>query len=143
MDSPGAESIARGYVDLLRQEKFDQIEHDLAPRIADSNVRDALAEMAALFPDEIPESGKVVGAHIFRAQGYSTVNITLEYKFPSKWLLVNAVTQKKGDASTVVGFHVNPISDSLENLNNFTLVGKSPAQYLIMAFGLCFFLFTF
>jgi len=139
---PEAESIARGYVDLLREGKFDQLERDLDPSIADSNVRDTFTKMAELFPAENPESVKVVGAHIFHAPEYSTTDITLEYQFPSKWLLASVVTRRKGDASTVIGFHVNPISDSLENLNKFTLVRKSAAQYLILTLAVGCLLFS-
>jgi hypothetical protein len=140
---PEAESIARNYVDLLRQGKFDQIERDLDSSVTDSDVRDTFAKMAAIFPTENPESVKVVGAHIFHGQEYSTTDITLEYQFPSKWLLVSVVTRRQGDLSTVVGFHVNPTPDSLENLNKFTLVGKSAVQYLILTLTVCSLLFSF
>jgi hypothetical protein len=139
---PEDESIARRYVDLLRQGKFDQVERDLAPSVVDSNVPDTFAKMAAIFPAEIPESTKVVGANIFHSPEYSTTSITLEYQFPSKWVLVNVVTQRKGDVSTIVGFHVNPMPESLENLNRFTLVGKSAFQYVILAFAVCSLLFS-
>ncbi|HWO32969.1 MAG TPA: hypothetical protein VNO32_29585, partial [Candidatus Acidoferrum sp.] len=59
-------------------------------------------------------------------------NIMLEYQFPSKWLLVNITTQRTGNVSTIAGFHVEPLRDSLENLNRFTLVGKSTDQYLLL-----------
>jgi hypothetical protein len=139
---PEAESLARGYVELLRRGKFDEIEHDLDPSVADSNVRDTFAKMAALFPAENPESVKVVGANVFRGQEYSTTNITLEYQFPNKWLLVNIGTHRKGDVSTVVDFHVRPMPDSLENLNKFTMAGKSAAQYLVLPLAVCALLFS-
>jgi hypothetical protein len=140
---PETESIARSYVELLRQGQFDRIERDLDASIKDSNVRDTFAKMAAIFPDGNPESVKVVGAHIFRGPEYSTTDITLEYQFPNKWLLVSVATRRKGEVSSVIGFHVNPMPDSLENLNKFTLVGKSAAQYLILTAAVCSLLFSF
>jgi hypothetical protein len=139
---PEEESIAKGYVELLQQRKFDQIEHDLDSSLIDSNVGNTLSKMAAFFPAERPESVKVVGAHIYRDQQSSKVDITFEYQFPSKWLLVNVTTQKNGDVRTVMGFHVTPIADSLENLNKFTLVGKSALQYLTLACDVGSLLFT-
>jgi hypothetical protein len=129
---PESESIARGYVDLLRQGKFDQIERNLDSSVANSNVQETFTKMAAIFPAENPVSVKVVGAHVFKGKEYSTTDITLEYQFPSKWLLASVATRKQGDISTIMGFHVKPMSDSLENLNRFSLVGKSAAQYLIL-----------
>ena len=64
---PEAEAVAREYVDLLRQGKFDQIEHDLDPSLVDSSVQDTLATMAAYFPDENPTSVKVVGVNVNRS----------------------------------------------------------------------------
>jgi hypothetical protein len=54
---------ARGYVEQLRQRKFDQIERDFDPSFVDLNFRDSLAQTAAFFPDEAPKSTKVVGVH--------------------------------------------------------------------------------
>jgi hypothetical protein len=139
---PEAEKIARSYVDLLRQREFDRIERDLDASIKDSNVRDTFAKMAAIFPTGDPQSVKVVGAHIFRGQGYATTDITLEYQFPSKWLLVSVTTQSKGNVSTVTGFHVNPMPDSLENLYKFSLLGKGTGQYLVLICGVCALLFS-
>jgi hypothetical protein len=139
---PEAEANARNYIELLRQGKFDRIEHDLDPSITDSNIRDTFAKMAALFPAEDSESVKVVGAHTFHGQGYSTADITLEYQFPNKWLLASVATQNKGNVSTVTGFHVNPMADSLENLYKFSLSGKSAGQYLVLLCGVCALMFS-
>jgi hypothetical protein len=137
------ESIARNCVDLLRQEKFDQIERQLDPTLVDSNLRNTLAEMAALFPNGDPESVKVVGLNVSQRQEYSATTIQLEYEFPGKWLLVSVTTQKKEGVSTIVGFHANTIPDSLEDLYKFRLVGKSAGEYLILALAICSLVFSF
>lgn len=141
---PENESTARRYVDLLQQGKLDQITRDLDPSLwGEPNAQDTFAKMAAIVPAGIPESVKVVGVHISQGPGYSTTGITLEYQFPRKWLLLEVVTKKEGNVSTVVGFHVTPLSDSLENLNKFTLVGKSAVQYSILALAVCSLVFSF
>jgi hypothetical protein len=137
------ESVSRHYIELLRQGKFDQIKRDLDPSLVDSNVQTTIANMAAIFPAEIPETVKVVGVHTSRDRESSTVNITFEYQFPSKWLLVNVATQKTGDVRTIVGFHVTAIANSLENLNQFTVVGKGVIQYLTLTVAVGCLLFTF
>src|SRR5258708_19719802 len=128
----GAESAAQGYVDLSREGLSDHSDDYPDASIVDSHFRDPVCKMAAIFPAETPQSIKVVGAHVFHGPEYSTTDITLEYQFPSKWLLAQITTQQKGAVSSIVGFHVNPIPDSLENLNKFTLAGKSPTQYLTL-----------
>jgi hypothetical protein len=139
---PEDESNAENYVDLLRQGQFDQIERDLDPSVVDSDTRDALAKMAAIFPFENPESIKVVGSDFSRGKGPSTESVTVEYHFPSKWLLVEVLTRRQVDASTLVGFHVEPISDSLENLNRFTFVDKGAVPYVVLTCAVCSFLFS-
>ena len=139
---PEAEANTRNYIELLRQGKFELIEHDLDASVTDSNIRDTLAKMAALFPAGDPESVKVVGAHTFHGQGYSTADITLEYQFPNKWLLASVTTQSKGTVSTITGFHLNPMADSLENLYKFSLFGKSAGQYLVLICGVCCLIFS-
>jgi hypothetical protein len=139
---PEVESQARTYVEQLRQGKFDQIEHDVDQSSVDSNFQDTLAKMAALFPDEAPESIKVVGAHTSSRHGDGTADITLEYQFPSKWLLVSVATQRLNGVTAITGIHVAPVTDSLENLYSFTLFGKSGVQYLILALTVCSLLFS-
>jgi hypothetical protein len=85
-----------------------------------------------MFPAQDPVSVKVVGVNIFRVPDSSTTSITLEYEFPQKWLLASVVTQKRDGIATITGFHVNPIRDSLENLNKFTLLDKGVAQYTVL-----------
>lgn len=135
---PEDESIARGYVDLLRQGKLDQIQQDFDPSILDPTSHDVLVTMAKMLPAETPKSLKVVGAHTFQSLAESTSNITLEYEFPSKWILINIITKRTGDVRTIVGFHINPITDSLEHINRFTFEGKRDVQYatLLAALGL-------
>jgi hypothetical protein len=80
--------------------------------------------------------------NVSQGQELATTSITLEYQFPSKWLLVNVVTQRKDDVSTILGLYVNTTPDSLENLYRFTLVGKSAIQYLILTLAVCSLLFS-
>jgi hypothetical protein len=138
---PEDESTARGYVDLLRQGKLDQIQQDFDPSIVDPTVHDVLVTMAKMLPAETPKSVKVVGVHTFQGPAESTSDLTLEYEFPSKWILISIVTKQTADTRTIVGFHINPIPDSLERVNRFTFEGKRDVQYFtfVAALGLLIF----
>jgi hypothetical protein len=130
------ESIAKSYIDLLRQKHFDQVERGLDPSIKGPNIRDTLATMAEMIPAQEPTSVKVVGSHAFHGKEFSTTDLTFEYEFAGKWLLIQVAMQKKFDVSTIMGFHVQPISDSLENLNKFRLVGKTALHYVVLALAI-------
>jgi len=126
------ESFARSQVDLLRQQQFDQIERELDSGILDSNTRHELGVMAVMFPPEAPKSVKVVDVKFLRNPQFSAHYLTLEYEFPEKWLLVNMSITKKDGIPKIKLFRVTPIADSLESMNRFSLIGKSPMQYAVL-----------
>jgi hypothetical protein len=142
MTRPEDESLAKSYIDLLRQSKFEQIENDADQSMRPSNLHETLVKMSSLIPAQEPESIKVVGLHVSKNAESSVTNITFEYQFPEKWLLANVVLQKKGETITIVGFNVNEIPDSLENLNRFTLKNKSFPHYLVLLFAILVPLFS-
>jgi|SRR5882672_73946 len=130
--SPEDQATAKGYIDHLRARNFDEIEKAADPTIRSPNLRGALTKMADQIPNQEPNSLKLVGAQTFHTSGTTMVNTTFEYNFGDKWLLANVAIQDKNGAKTIVGFNINPITQSLETLNRFTLVGKSAGQYLVL-----------
>ncbi|MBI5886266.1 MAG: hypothetical protein HZB85_06755 [Deltaproteobacteria bacterium] len=136
------QQVAKDYIDLLRQSKFEQIEKDLDQSIKSENIHDVIVKMAALIPSQTPQSIKLVGANTFSSSDRYESNLTFEYQFPNEWIVVNVAIRKKGGISTIIGFNVSPISDSLENLNRFTLSGKSLHQYAVLALAVLFPLFS-
>ncbi len=137
------EPIARQYLDLLMQGKVDAIEHDMDPSVADVDVREKLVKVADRLPAETPKSTKVVGAMSHKREGVSESEIVFECQFQSRWYLVNIALRRKGNVTTVLGLGVTPRSDSLENLNRFTLLGKSAFQYMVFALAVSSVLFSF
>jgi hypothetical protein len=139
---PEDETIATNYIALLRHGRFESIEKDLDPRIKNDLARDTLVRMAQAIPSPDPISVKVIGAHQFRTSDLYKINLSFEYQFPSQWMLINVATQRKGGITTIVGFNVYPLSDSLENLNKFALFGKAFLQYATLAFAILIPIFT-
>lgn len=133
--SPEEEQVAKNYIGLLRAQKFDQIENDIDPAIKakSPNIHQMLLKMAALMPAEDPLSVKLVGANSFTGNTVHKSNITYEYQYPDRWLMVNVAVQKKDGVSTLIGFNVRKLPDSLENSNKFGLSGKSALQYAVLA----------
>jgi hypothetical protein len=129
------EAFARRTVDLLRQHQFEQIERELDPSISDPNIGDTLARAAGMFPADDPKSVKAVGLKVWRHSGSSTHTLTLEYEFPEQWLLLDISIKRMDGLSEIAGLYVTPISDSLESVNRFSLVGKSALQYAMLVFA--------
>lgn len=139
---PEDEAIATNYIALLRQNQFEPIEKDLDPSLKSVITEGMLTKMAAAIPSQDPISVKVIGAQQVRNPDLYRINLSFEYQFPSKWLLINVATQKKDGLSTIIGFNIYPLSDSLENLNKFTLTGKNLFEYAMLALAVLIPLFT-
>jgi hypothetical protein len=133
---PEDEAIATNYIAMLRQNQFEPIEKDLDPSLKSVLTQDTLVKMAAAIPAQDPISVKVIGAQQIRNSDLYRINLSFEYQFPSKWVLINVATQKKDGVSTIIGFNIYPLTDSLENLNRFTLAGKNLLQYVTLAFAI-------
>jgi hypothetical protein len=131
--SPEDQTTARNYVSLLQQGRIDDIERAIDPSLESSSIRNTLMSMAALIPPGTPLSVTLVGAFKNREPAFSTVNLTYEYQYPGKWLLINVALKKLGATETVIGFHVVPQAQSLEAQNRFTLQQKTPMQYIVLS----------
>lgn len=137
------EAVARSYVEMLRRGEIDEIQRKFDASVTQPDGREKLVQLSGMFPAEGPQSTKVVGMRLYQNKEYSTSEITLEYQLRDRWLLARIVTKKKGEDSTLLGINVTQTKDSLENLNRFSLFGKSAAQYLILAAAISSALFTF
>lgn len=131
--SPEDQAVARRYIDLLRQKRFEEIEKAADPSIRGPSLQSTLSKMAALVPPGEPNSVKLVGAQKMSMNGVATVNTTFEYEIRRQWLLINVAVKKQDGAVTIVGFNVVPQHASLEEQNKFTLSGRSLGQYLLLA----------
>jgi hypothetical protein len=131
--SPQEQAVAKGYLDLLSQRQYAAIEKVMDPSISGPSLHQTLVAMAESIPAGNPTAVTLIGAQQFKSSDYSTTNLTFEYRYPAKYLVTNIALKKQGDTTTIIGFHVYPQSASVEEQNKFTLVGKAPLQYLILA----------
>ena len=130
------ETFARESVDLLRHHRLEQIESALDPGIYDPNIKDQLNRMAEMFPPEEPKSIKVVGLRTINDQGTSIHNLTLEYEYQEKWLLADVAIKRENSLPIIAAFRVTPIANSLESINSFNFVQKSPLHYIILGLAI-------
>jgi hypothetical protein len=126
------EAIAQHYIKLLRQNNFGQIEKDLDPKIKSPDIREVLTKMANMIPATNATSVKIVGWNVLHLPDSRSADITFEYEFSRKWLLIYVANQKMNGVLSVTGFGVTPIKDSLKNINRFALTGKSPVHYTVL-----------
>lgn len=141
--TPDGEARTQKYIDQLRQHEFSDIKSSLDPSIAEQLHGDTLERMAALIPAGSPTSIKLVGANRFSSETVGTsLNITYEYQFGDTFVLANVATKTRNGVTTIIGFHVEPLSTSLEVRNRFSLAGKTALQYGVLAAAIVVALFT-
>ncbi|MEK8020987.1 MAG: hypothetical protein VSS75_029305 [Candidatus Parabeggiatoa sp.] len=128
--------FSKQYLTFFQKEDFDGLENKMNPALKNEQLRTKLEQMAAFFPKEKPKDIKIVGSHTFTSPQFRQFNLTFQYDFSNKWLLVNIVLHKKGDELLVNGINVQPLSDSLENMNRFTFQSKPIGNYLILALAI-------
>jgi hypothetical protein len=136
------EALATNYIALLRQSNFGPILANTDPSLKTALTTETLVRMAKAIPPQAPVSVKIVGVqqyrerNLFNDRELSRINLSFEYQFPTNWIVISVATQKKDGISTIIGFHVNLLSDSLENLNKFTFSGKTALQYGTITLGI-------
>jgi hypothetical protein len=134
--SPADQVLAKNYIDLLRQKRFEEIEKAMDSSVAKPSLHESLVEMANLIPQGKPLEITLVGAQQMIADDSSTLNLTYEYGFSNKWILTSVAVKNQGGKTTIVGFSVVPQPASLEEQNRFTLIGKTPIQYLVFVLAI-------
>lgn len=126
------QATARKYANYLRARQFAEIEAVADPTINGPGLHSVLEQMEGLIPDGEPTSTKLVGAQVMHDPNGTTKNLTFEYQFGDRWLLLNVATHQSGAGPlTLVGLNVYPQTQSLEEQNRFGLAGKTPVQYSI------------
>jgi len=136
--SPAEQALAKSYIELLRQQRFEDIEKAIDPSISGPSLHETLVKMAAFFPIGEPSKITLVGAHRMNANGASTVNLTFEYGFSNKWILANVAVKEQAGKATIVGLNVVPAPAAIEEQNKFTLSGKTSTQYFVLALAVVF-----
>jgi hypothetical protein len=127
------EEFSKNYIAFFQAHDFEHIEAKIDPSLKNAQLRSNLEQIAAFFPAEKPIDIQTVGAQSFSNADMSQVNLTFQYKYPGKWLLVNVVLKKRGGDTVVMGVNVQPLRDSLESINRFTFEGKDGVQYIVLA----------
>lgn len=129
-EEPGI--TARHYADLMQQRKIDTIYAQLVPSMKTEATRMALVRAAALMPDAAPKGVRLVAYKTFMLNGVASYSYTFESEYPSGWALTNVVLEKLEGGYAVLGVQAQELTQSVEETNRFTLVGKGPLHYLFL-----------
>jgi hypothetical protein len=134
--TPADRSLARHYVDLLREHQYEEIERSMDPLLVDPSLHRTFVNMAASIPPGEPTSVTLVGVDKEDGANFSTLNLTFEYDFSGKWLLINVEVKRRPDGTTTIsGFHVHPQPSSLKEQGKH-VPGKTSIQYVMLGLAI-------
>lgn len=147
---PAEAAVAKSTLDDLHHGKLDAIESRLAPKLLDDPTTDAkLRGLVKYFPSGEPRSVAALGAFTTIFNGVKHVRLSYEYHYPTAWVQATVVMVEDNGKILIEGLQVNRTPQSLAQTNAFTLQGKAPAAWLMLAaacllplfslfaFGLC------
>jgi hypothetical protein len=136
-------SLGQRYLEDVRTRNFRPIENAIDPAQRPQNLQAALEKMASLFPQGTSKTVKVVGSWTTTfGSGATAYNLTYEYEFSRGWALGRAILQKQSGRTQIEGLYIQPLEQSLEQVNAFRLTGKSSIHYLILILAVALPLFT-
>jgi len=128
------DKYARDCLELLRTRDYEPIISDLDPSVTDGNLRAALEAMSDTIGGEVPRSVTLVGSHVFTMSDLRKVTLTYQLELPDGWALATLVLTSRGDGQMISSFRLQPIADSLENLNSLTFKNTGVLHYVFLLF---------
>ena len=129
-------AVAKEIVARLSERDFAPVEAQLDPKLRTTDVHQKLEQVASLIPAEKPKSIRTVGANTMRMNSVATYNLTFEYEYRDKWLVVNTVLERRDGRLMLEGIHLTPTQQSLEAINRFSFEGKGLLHYAVFALAI-------
>lgn len=127
-----ADKLARDYIDIMLKGDIEQAEEILDPKVVNSKTRSQIQEIANLLDKGELISIEVVGVNVFSTKDKTRNNLTYQLQFKDAWLLATVIVDDISGNLQIFRFQMNPIPKSLEEINAFTLSGKSFRYYIIL-----------
>lgn len=130
------QTFAKTAINLMRHKEYKSLEAEFDPKLKTKQLRPAISQMADSLPKSEPLSVKLVGAHTLHTADEVKSDLTYEHQYASGYFLIDVLIGRKDGPPTILGMHVKPINDSLENINKFTFSGRAVNAYITLLAGL-------
>lgn len=134
--------FSKRFFALVQGHDLEAVKAILDPRMVDAQFKEKFDEVANIIPNETPKRIKFIGTHHNIYNGFSKISISSEYEFSNNWFLVNVLLQRQGNTFLVLGFNVQPTSDSLEHKTNFSFFGQDAKHYIVFTASILLLLFN-
>ena len=126
---PDADARARSYLALFTRYQADSAEARVHPSLAGPEFHRGLQQLDTLLGGQRFDSLRVVGVHVNTINGVRHVNLTYQAHAQMGWLLASVATVDSAGTWFVEGVSAQSIAQPLEELNAFSLSGRSLLHY--------------
>ncbi|MEA3411661.1 MAG: hypothetical protein U9R74_08985, partial [Pseudomonadota bacterium] len=134
---PNEESrFSRDYLQRLQEKDLEYVRAYLVPEVADQVTDEKLLNVAGYFPSGERLSTDLIGSHVTLTDSQWRGNFSFEYRFTGGWALANVVVKKTDGVLAVLGFNVYRTQASRQEINRFTLGGRSALQYTVLTLSI-------
>jgi hypothetical protein len=131
--TPSIEFVKSVVADL-QSKNFAALEEKLDRSYVNEQSRSAFAEINRQLPSSPPKSIRLASLSWTLGPPRRTT-LSLEYGIDDKWFLVNArVRTSEGEPPILEWFNLQPTPASLEDINRFSLQGRSGIHYFFLTF---------
>ncbi len=133
------ETLARAVYEEVRTGDQAALETKLSPALRTPQARADLAQFRGLIPQGPARSARVVGLQTITMPDHARhATVSVEYDYGDRVALAQTGLYKPngGKAWQVGGFHVNVAFAKALAANDFTLMGKRPAQYGFLLYAI-------
>ena len=123
----------------LKAKNIAEVKKHLSKDIPADNIDAQLNTVAEIFPAKEPVEIKTIGVSTNNnvSSGIWSADLTYQYRYDPGWLLATVSLERKGEGDLVVsGVHVKRMERSLEEINAFTLQGKSVIHYIYLVLAI-------
>lgn len=128
------QKIARDYIQRLQDGDLEALATELDPGLRKGNEVELLRTMRGMMPPGAPTVTDLVGYQTNRTLQDSNYNVTFQFGYDSKWIIVNAAWRERTDTPRqITGMRVVPLERSLQETNAFTFKRAGPTHYLFLA----------
>jgi hypothetical protein len=130
------DQYARSQIHAIADGNTRSIEQALDPSLRSSGAPAQLAEMTKVLAGSRIESMEVIGYQGQVFNGVSHQNISYQLRLSNGWAVANIASRTEDGRRVIEGATVRRIPERLEKTNAFTLAGKGPAHYLVLALAI-------
>jgi hypothetical protein len=127
------DTFARHFVEMVRKGDYVAAQQTLDSTVRSDETIKGLQTLHEIFAHGEPLAFDTIGCDIVTSQGTRRTNLNYQIHFPDSWVVGNVYLERKSDSIHILSSRFQPIADSLEVLNRFSLRGKQPFQYVVLA----------